>query len=144
MTLKQQLMEDMKQAMRSKDSVTLEAIRFLLADIKNYEIDHGEQAEPGLHQIIAKQIKQMKDAMIDYAKGGRNDLVEAEQAKVDVIAKYLPAQLSDEEIKVLIAEAIAAVPDKNMGRIIGQVMGQVKGRADGGRVSALVRELLSA
>lgn len=142
MQLKQQLMEDMKQAMRDKNTVTLGAIRFLIADLKNYEIDHGEQDDSGVQKIIAKQIKQMKDAMTDYEKGGRTDLVEAEQAKIEVIAKYLPSQLSDEEIVTLIDAAVAATPDKNMGKIIGQVMGQVQGRADGGRVSALVKQAL--
>jgi len=143
MSLKLQLTEDMKQAMRAKDTVTLGAIRFLMADIKNFEIDHGEQDDLGVQKIIAKQIKQMKDAMVDYEKGGRTDLVRAEQAKIDVIAKYLPAQLSDEEITTLIQTAIATTRDKNMGKIIGQVMAQAQGKADGGRVSTLVKTLLA-
>ena len=143
MTIKQQLTEDMKQAMRDKNTVTLGAIRFLMADIKNFEIDHGEQDDQSVIKIIAKQIKQMKDAMTDYEKGGRTDLVEAEQAKIDVIAKYLPVQMSDEELTALITDALAATPDKNMGKIIGQVMGKAQGKADGGRVSALVKQLLA-
>lgn len=143
MSLKQQLTEDMKQAMRDKNIVTLGAIRFLMADVKNFEIDNGEQDDLGVQKIIAKQIKQMKDAMTDYAQGGRTDLVEAEQAKIDVIAKYLPAQLGDEELTAMVKAAIEASPDKNMGKIIGQVMGQTQGKADGGRVSALVKQLLS-
>jgi uncharacterized protein YqeY len=143
MSLKQQLTEDMKQAMRDKNSVALNAIRFLISDLRNFEIDNGEQDDQGVQKIIAKQIKQMKDAMVEYEKGGRTDLVEAEQAKIDVITKYLPAQLSDEELTTIINEAISDNPDKNMGKIIGQVMGKAQGKADGGRVSGLVKQLLA-
>ena len=142
MTIKQQLMDDMKTAMKAKEMVRLGAIRFLRAEIQKFEIDNGEQDDAGVLKLISKQVKQMRDAMAEYAKGDRNDLVEAEQAKVDVLEKYLPEQMSDDELKKIVAEVVAAQPDAKMGVIMGQVMAKVGGTADGGRVSAAVRELL--
>ena len=96
MTLKQQLMEDMKSAMKAHDTVKLGAIRFLQAELRNVEIDHGEQDDAGIQKIVARQIKQMKDAISDYQKGDRQDLVDAEAAKITVLEAYLPQQMSDE------------------------------------------------
>lgn len=139
MPLKAQLMEDMKAAMRAHDSVKLNTIRFLNADIKNTEIDNGELDDAGVIKVIQKQVKQMRDAMADYEKGGRQDLVEEEQAKVDILETYLPKQMSDDELNAVIDKVMAEQPGQNMGVLIGQVMKQVQGQADGGRVSGLIK-----
>jgi len=139
MTIKDQLMEDMKTAMKAHDSVTLDAIRFLRAEIKNFEIDNGDQDDTGVLKLIQRQIKQMKDAIAEYAKGGRQDLVDAETAKMNVLEKYLPQQLSDEALSQIIDDVLGANAGANMGAVIGQVMKRVEGQADGGRVSAMIK-----
>lgn len=144
MTLKQQLLEDMKTAMRAHDSMKLNTIRFLQADIKNVEIDNGEQDDAGVQKIIAKQIKQMKDAISDYQKGGRQDLVDEETQKVAILETYLPQQMSDDALTAIIDQVIADMGSDNMGQLIGAVMKKVAGQADGGRVSALIKAKLSA
>lgn len=143
MPLKDQLMEDMKNAMRAKDSVRLGVIRFLRSEIKNVEIDHGDQDDEGVLKIIARQVKSMKDANSEYVKGGREDLVEDNNTKISILEEYLPKQLSDEELETIVKKVIDAAEEKNMGKIIGQVVKEVSGKADGGRVSQMVRKLLS-
>ena len=143
MSLKQQLTEDMKTAMKAREAEKLGTIRFLLSAIKNAEIDAGELDDAGIQKVIATQVKQIKESIEEYKKGGREDLVTAEQGKLKVLSAYLPEQMSDEELKQIIQSVIDQSSDKNMGPIIGQVMKQVAGKADGQRVSQLVRELLN-
>ena len=143
MSLKDQLMEDMKNAMRARDAGRLEVIRFLRSEIKNVEIDHGDQDDAGVLKIIARQVKSMKDANLDYIKGGRPDLAEDNLSKIEILETYLPAQLSDEELEKIVSEKIASAEDKNFGKIMGQVVAAVSGKADGGRVSQMVKKLLS-
>lgn len=140
MTLKQQLTEDMKTSMKQRDMVKLNTIRFLNAQIKNVEIDQGELDDAGVVKIIQKQIKQMKDAMLDYARGDRQDLVDEDQAKVDILETYLPQGLSEAELEAIIDKVMAQNEGQQMGPVMGQVMKEVAGRADGGTVSALVKK----
>ena len=144
MTVKDQLIEDMKAAMRAHESVKLDAIRFLRSEIKNVEIDNGELDDAGVMKVIARQIKQMKDAIADYAKGDRQDLVEAEEAKVAVLEAYLPKQLSDEALSQIVDDVLGANAGANFGAVMGQVMKRVEGQADGGRVSAIIKAKLTA
>ncbi len=139
MTLKQQLTEDMKQALRNHDSLRLNTIRLAVADVKNYEIDHGEQNDESVQSLIAKQVKMMKDALEDFARGGRQDLVEEETKKVAVLEAYLPSPLTDDELRTIIAEVKSKMAGAALGQVIGAVMGRVRGRADGGRVAAAVK-----
>ena len=143
MSLKDQLMEEMKNAMRAKDTVRLGVIRFLRGEIKNIEIDHGDQDDAGVLKIIAKQVKSMKDANSEYQKGGREDLVEENNTKIKILEEYLPQQLSNEELETIVKKIVDSAEEKHMGKIIGSVMKEVDGKADGGRVSQLVRKLLS-
>jgi hypothetical protein len=143
MSLKDQLMEEMKNAMRAKDTVRLGVIRFLRSEIKNIEIDHGDQDDAGVLKIIAKQVKSMKDANNEYLKGGREDLVEDNNTKIKILEEYLPQQLSDEELEAIVKKVVDSAEEKHMGKIIGSVMKEVDGKADGGRVSQMVRKLLS-
>lgn len=141
MTLKEQLADDMKTAMRARDMLTLNAIRFLQAEIRNLEIDHGVQDDVGVQKIIARQIKQMKDAVAEYKKGNREDLVTEEEAKIAVITKYLPQQMSDDELKAVVQKVMADNPGRPVGQLIGQVMKQTAGQADGNRASDMVKAL---
>ena len=143
MSLKLQITEDMKQAMRDRDADRLGAIRFLLSELKNFEIDNGEQNDEGIQKLISRQIKQMKDAIGDFQKGDRADLVEAEEKKIAVIAKYLPTQLSDEDLQAVITKVVAQMgANANLGQVIGAVKSQVGNSADGGRVASLVKQVM--
>lgn len=139
MTLKAQLMEDMKTAMKARDSVALGAIRFLMSEIKNYEIDNGEQDDVGIQTIIRKQIKQMKDALVEFEKAGRADIVAEETQKVAVFEKYLPAQMSDEALQALVSGIRAEHPEYALGQVIGAVKEKAAGQADGARIATAVK-----
>jgi uncharacterized protein len=143
MSLKDQLMEDMKNAMRARDSVRLGVVRFLRSEIKNIEIDHGEQDDKGILKIISRQVKSMKDANSEYSKADRKDLIEDNDSKIKILEEYLPTQLSDEDLEKIVAEVIANADEKHMGKIIGQVVAKADGKADGGRISQMVRKLLT-
>lgn len=143
MSLREQLTEDMKNAMRARDGVRLNAIRFLLSELKNYEIDHGEQTDDGTQKVIAKQVKQMKEAIEEYRRGNREDLVADESEKVKILEEYLPAQMTDDELRAVVAEVVAANPGAQPGPLTGQVMQRVKGQADGSRVSAMIAAVLA-
>jgi uncharacterized protein YqeY len=144
MTIKSQLMEDLKAAMKAGDAMTRDTIRFLQSEVKNHEIDHGEQDDAGVQKVVASQVKKIKEGIEEFIKGGREDLVDDEKAKVAVLEKYLPKQLSDEELSALVEKTIGGLSDtSNRGQVIGAVMKAVAGQADGGRVSAKVNEILS-
>lgn len=144
MSLNQQLIDEMKQAMKSGDKIRLGTIRFLRAQIKNFEIDNGEQNDAGIEKIVAKQVKQVKESIEEYQKAGRDDLVAEEENKLKVLEEYLPEQMSDEDISTVIEEVLKGLEDPQMGPVIGQVMAKVQGKADGNKVSALVRQALTA
>lgn len=143
MSLKDQLMEDMKNAMRERNSVKLDVIRFLRSEIKNIEIDHGDQDDTGVLKIISRQIKSMKDANAEFRNAGREDLAKDNDIKIEILEAYLPTQLSDSELETIVKQVIDQATDKNMGKIIGSVVAQTQGKADGGRISQMVRNLLS-
>ncbi len=144
MSLKQQLTDHMKQAMRDRDSLRLNTIRFALSEIKNTEIDQGELADADIEKVISKLVKSMKDAVADFKKSQRDDLAETiaeEEKKIAILAEFLPKQLSDEELKSIVADVAREHQGSQMGQVIGAVMKKVQGKADGGRVSAMVKEL---
>ncbi|CAN5285402.1 GatB/YqeY domain-containing protein [soil metagenome] len=141
--LKIQLTEDMKNAMRAHESVRLGVIRFLLSEIKNFEIDNGEQDDAGIQKIIAREIKKVKDANIDFEKGGRQDLVDQETEKIGMMELYLPKQLSDEELQKVVDEVVATIEKKDFGNVMKTVVGKVNGLADGNRISVMVKQALS-
>ena len=141
-TLKQQLTEDMKNAMRAHESLKLNTIRFLMAAVKNWEIDNGEQDDAGVQKIIAREVKKMNDALVDFKKAGREDLVAEEEEKLRVMEAYLPKQMDDAELEAIVKRVAATVEPKNMGSVMKAVMAEVQGKADGGKVSALVKQVL--
>ena len=143
MSLKNEITEQMKNAMRSKDAETLGTLRLILSELKNFEIDNGEQDDAGVVKIISKMVKQWKDAINDYKNGGREDLVAEAQLKLDVLEKFLPEQMGEDELRKIVEEVVASLPDAKPGPVTGMVMKKVAGKADGGMVSKLVKELLS-
>ncbi|MDY6010455.1 MAG: GatB/YqeY domain-containing protein [Duodenibacillus sp.] len=148
MTVKARITEDMKSAMRAHETARLSALRLLLAAIKQKEVD--EQVEPTdemVSGVIAKLVKQRRDSVEQYLKADRKDLADKEQFEIDVLSVYMPKQMSDEEIRVVVDEAIAAVGATGMaamGKVMGIVKGKCAGKADMGRVSALVKAALTA
>ncbi len=145
MSLKNIMNEDMKTAMRAKDSITLDAIRMLKADIKNQEIAlMKELDDEQVLKIIASSIKKRKDSIDQFAKAGRNDLVEKEQKEIDSIIKYLPAQLSKDEVVAIVKGVYNDLSDgekSNFGIVMKNVLSKVAGKADGKLVSDVVKEI---
>jgi uncharacterized protein len=148
MSVKVQLQEDMKTAMRGGDKRRLGVIRLINAAIKQREVD--ERIELDDAQVIAvldKMSKQRRESIEQFEKAGRNDLVEQESFELDVLKSYLPEPLSDDEIDALIAEAIAASGAssmKDMGKVMGLLRDKLQGRADMGAVSGRIKARLSA
>lgn len=147
MALKQQIAGDLKQALKDKDGNAMDALRGLNAAITIQEKQGKEHklSEEEIIEIVQKEAKKRQEAISAYQKGGRQDLVQKEQEELAVLQKYLPEQLSENELKDIIRQAIeqtGAESLQDMGKVMGQVMPQVKGRAEGARVSALVKEAL--
>lgn len=142
MSLKQQLTEEMKQAMRDRNSLKLNTIRFLLSEIKNVEIDDGEQDDAGVIKIVARQIKAIKDAVEDFKKADRTDIVDEEMQKVAVLETFLPKQLSDDELLTIARQVKDETGMTVMGPLIGAVKAKVGDQADGQRVAAAVKQVL--
>ncbi|WP_305820985.1 GatB/YqeY domain-containing protein [Massilia brevitalea] len=147
MSLKEQITNDMKAAMRAKEASKLATIRLILAEIKRKEVD--EQIEVNEQQtvaIIEKMIKQRKDSITQFEAGNRPDLADIEKAELEVLATYMPAGLSDDEIAAEVAAAVAAsgaAGPQDMGKVMGIVKPKLAGRADMTVVSNLVKKALS-
>ena len=135
--------------MLSKDVVTRDTLRMLISDIKKFEIDERVEADDAkISNLINKNVKQRRDSIEQFKNGGRDDLVATEQSQLDVIQilKYLPKQLSEEEIQSLIQEGIAAVSAEgmqDMGKLMGHLKPKFEGKADMSVVSKLVKNLLA-
>ena len=144
MTIKEQIMADMKAAMKAHDAGRLGAIRLLMAAIKQKEVDERIQcADADIISIIAKLVKQRHDSIEQYTAANRQDLADKEQAEIDVLSAYLPKPLSEEEIVAIIDEAIASIGASGMaamGKVMGAVKPKLTGRADMGKVSALIKQ----
>jgi uncharacterized protein len=147
MSLKARIAEDVKTAMKAKAAQRLSALRLLTAAIKQREVDdRKELSDVEVVSTIEKMIKQRRDSITQYAAGGRQDLADAEQFEIDVLAAYLPQQATDAEIDAAVAEAIAGSGAKSiadMGKVMAQVKSKLAGRADMGQVSARVKARLS-
>ncbi|MEO7762116.1 MAG: GatB/YqeY domain-containing protein [Casimicrobiaceae bacterium] len=148
MTMKERITEDMKNAMRAKQTARLSTIRLLLAAMKQREVDERiELTDADVLSIIDKMIKQRKDSIAQFGAGGRQDLVSVEKAEVNVLSAYLPQQLADAEVDALVSAAIAktgAAGVAGMGRVMAELKPQIAGRADMGKLSALVKARLTA
>ncbi|MBL76158.1 MAG: aspartyl-tRNA amidotransferase [Chloroflexi bacterium] len=147
MTLQDQLNDDLKTAMRSQDTLTKDTIRLMRAAIKNAEIEkRNELSEEAVIEVLSKMAKQYRDSITTYTDNGREDLAKKEKDELEVLIRYLPAQLSESELKDLISKAIAQMGATGMqdrGKVMALVMPQVKGRADGSVINSIVGELLS-
>ncbi|MDD4084140.1 MAG: GatB/YqeY domain-containing protein [Acholeplasmataceae bacterium] len=148
MSIKDLLTEDMKQAMKDKESgkLRLSVIRMAKASIKNLEIDQKRDlTDEEVVTVLMKEVKMRQDSLEEFAKAGRTELVEQAEQEIAVLKKYLPEQLSNEELRELVKASIAetgAAAAKDMGKVMAAVIPKTKGRADGKRINAMVRELL--
>lgn len=146
MSLKEQIMEAQKQAMKEKNAEVLSTIRMLTSAIKNEEIDsRTELTDEQVQQVVARQVKQLNDSIVDFQKGGREDLVTQAAKEVQLLTTFLPEQLSDAELQLIVKEVIeaaGATSAQDVGKVMGTVMQKVKGKADGQRVRAMVSTLL--
>jgi uncharacterized protein len=147
MTLKDRITEDMKTAMRAGDKERLATVRLALAAIKQREVDERIVLEDSqVLSVLEKMIKQRREAITQFASGGRADLVARETSEIAVLQHYLPAQMGDAEVDALIAAAIAesgAASIKDMGKVMALVKPKAAGRADMGAVSARIKQKLS-
>ena len=147
MSLKDQIIEDMKNAMRAKEVMRLGAIRLLLSAIKQREVDERVVVDDaGVVAIVEKLIKQRKDSISQFEKAGRDDLVAIEAGEVGILLAYLPTQLSDAEVEAAVAATVVAVGatgPQDMGKVIGALKIQLAGKADMGKVSSLVKAALA-
>ena len=148
MSLKDRLTEDLKQAMRQGDERRKSTIRMVRAAITNAEIERGrELGDDEVLAVIAKQAKQRRESVTEFAKGGRQDLVDQEEEELQILLSYLPAQMSRDEIEVAARQVIAEVEATSlaqMGEVMRQLMSQLKGKADGRLVNQVVREILTS
>ncbi|MBO9686166.1 GatB/YqeY domain-containing protein [Roseateles chitosanitabidus] len=147
MSLKAQITEDMKTAMRAKDSEKLGTIRMLLAAVKQKEVDERVEVDDVmLVAIVDKLIKQRKDSISQFSAAGRQDLADKESAELKVLEAYLPQRLSEAEIQAEVAAIVAELGAKgpgDMGKVMGAVKGKLAGKADMGLVSAAVKAALA-
>ena len=146
MSLKEELMEDLKTSMKNKDSIRKNTITMVRAAIKQKEIDEKiELDDEAILEIISKQLKEKKNAIKDFKKGERQDLVELTEKEIEILLEYLPKQLTEEEIEKIVRETIEEVKAnsmKDIGIIMKSVMPKVKGRADGNTVNKIARKIL--
>ena len=144
--MKERISADMKQAMRDKDTIRKEVLRMLRAAIQRREVDERiELDEAQILAVIEKQVKQGRDSIEQFDKGGRKDLADKERAEVAILMEYLPEQMSDEDIEARIKAAIdqtGAASMKEMGKVMGILKPALQGRADMGAVSMKIKALL--
>jgi uncharacterized protein YqeY len=145
------LNEDLKAAMRAKDKVRLRTLRSLRSALKNKEIDQRQDgaeivlSEQDQLAVLRKQVSQREDSIEQYEAAGRDDLVQKEQEELAVLEEYMPAPLSDEELRSRlesIVEEVGASSMADMGPVMGRAMGELRGRVDGNRVQEMVRRML--
>jgi len=147
MALKEQITEDMKGAMRAKDSARLGTVRLLLSAMKQKEVDERvDLTDADVLSIIEKMLKQRRESIAQFEKAGRTDLADTEKAEIAVLSVYLPQQMSEAEVGEAIAAAIqetGAAGPKDMGKVMGLLKSKLAGRTDMGKLSGLVKAKLS-
>lgn len=146
MSLKEQLLEDLKEAMKQKEAVRKNAIQMARAAILQVEKDKQITLDDdGVTDVIAKEVKKRKDVLPEYEKSGREDLIRDLNIEIETLMKYLPQQLTEEELEAIVRQTVeetGASSPRDMGKVMQAVMPKVKGRADGKMVNAIVKKIL--
>ena len=144
--LKEELMNELKEAMRDKNEIKKNTVQMVRAAILQFEKDNAVEVDDNkIVEIIAKQVKEKKDAMVEFEKGGREDLIKQTTEEIEILSKYLPKQLSKEEIKPIIEEVIKAVGAtsmKDMGNVMREAKAKIGAAADGRTINEVVKEFL--
>lgn len=147
MALREEVFSAQQDALKKGEQTKLSVLRFLWSAIRNEEIDKKKDlSDSEIQQVVARQIKQLKDALQDFTAAGRQDLIDKNKMEISLLEQYLPAQLSDDELKKIVEQTIGqmgAVTASDSGKIIGAVMKQVAGKAEGGRVKEMVNKKIS-
>ncbi|RRG09660.1 MAG: GatB/YqeY domain-containing protein [Lactobacillus sp.] len=146
MSLLETLNQDMKTAMKAKDKTTLSVVRMLKSAVMNEQINLGHDLTNDEEvAVLSRELKQRKDSVAEFDKGGREDLSAQTKAEITVVEKYMPAQLSEDEVKQIVADTVTEVGAQSMadfGKVMGAVMPKLKGQADGKLVNQTVKGLL--
>ena len=146
MSLKDQLGEDLKSAMKEKDTIRKNVVQLIRAGVKQIEVDKRVALDDeGVTEVIAKQLKQRRDSLPEYEKSGRDDLIAQLKREMEILMGYLPKQLSHEELEDIVKEAVLATGAKtikDIGKVMSYVMPKTKGVADGKEINAIVRSML--
>jgi uncharacterized protein len=150
MTLSDKILEDLKQAMIKKDELKVSTLRMLKAGLQNLEIDlkakKKELTDEAAVEIVSREIKRRKESIEAFDKGGREDLAAKEKKELEILIVYLPEQLSDEQLRLIIqnkVKELGATGPQDFGKVMGAVSKETKGKADGTKVSVLVKEELN-
>lgn len=145
MSLKERLLEDLKNAMKDKDVVRKNTVQMTRAAVLQIEKDNRITLDDdGILDVIAKEVKKRRDVLPEYEKSGREDLIEELKAEIDVLLQYLPPQLTEEELELIVKQAIAdvnATSMRDIGKIMQEVLPKVKGRADGKMINSIVKKI---
>jgi len=144
--LLEQINQDLITAMKAKNAEETSALRMLIAAARNKEITlrkdgQAELSDEQVLEVIASEVKKRRDSAVAYSQGNRQELADKENSEIKILEKYLPEQMSDEELEKIVKEVVASGAD-NFGKVMGQVMARVKGKADGGKVGEIVKKLL--
>lgn len=147
MSIKDKLMDDLKAAMKDKDTIRKNTVQMVRSAILQFEKDNlTELDDEGILDVIARELKKRRDVLPEYEKSGRDDLIGDIKREIEILLSYLPEQLTQEELEEIVTAAIAevgATSMKDMGKIMAAVMPKTKGRADGKMINAIVKEKLS-
>ncbi len=147
MSIKEKLFSDLKTAMKARDAIKVSTIRMVNSALKNKEIEKGnELADTEVETIIASEMKKRREAAEQYAKGGREELAEKEKAEMAILIEYLPEQMSEDDVRKLVREAIeeaGATAMSDLGKVMKGVMPKLKGKADGSVVNRIAKEELT-
>ncbi len=147
MSLKETLLNDLKQAMKDKDIIRKDTVQMVRASVLQIEKDKKVTLDDdGVLEVISKELKKRKDVLPEYEKSGRQDLIDGLNAEINVLLAYLPEQLTPEQLTEIVKDAIdsvGAVSMKDIGKVMSAVMPKVKGRADGKQINQCAKELLS-
>ena len=145
--MRERILNDLKEAMKSQDKKTLAVIRMVKGAMQMEELNKkAELTDDEVISLLAKQIKTRKESIVEFEKGNRQDLIDATNEEIEILNKYMPEQLSDEEVNKIIDEIFTEVkPEsmRDMGKIMGQANAKLKGRADMGNVSSIIKNKLS-
>lgn len=148
MSVREQMQADLKETMKARDSETRDALRYIISAFKYAEIEERRDLTPEEElKVLRQQVKQRQDSIEQFQAGGREDLVEKEAAQLKVLERYLPQQMSDEELTRFVADGIAesgAAGPKDMGKVMGLLNKKADGRVDGRRLSTAVKDALAA